>query len=210
MSAMQEASAEGSRTQDASIEGFKDGASYDKFRPSYPDEAVDSLLKHLEVGGLKRARIIDLAAGTGKFTELLSQCPEGYEIVAVEPQDAMREALDKKGLRNVIVLKGEASSMPVESQRFDAVIVASVRLSNLMEKRWMSFTIIFTHARWIARHFIGTSARIMCLRRSNVFKVCQRPYPRRDLQSSDTWWGSGHDLDCRRLYEFAPTSSNIC
>ncbi len=112
MSALQEASAEGARTQDASIEDFKDGASYDMFRPNYPDEAVDSLLKHLELDGLKRARIIDLAAGTGKFTEPLSQRPEGCEIVAVEPQDATREALDKKGLRNVIVLKGEASNMP--------------------------------------------------------------------------------------------------
>lgn len=111
----------------ASVKGFQDGSRYDQHRPSYPLEAVDSLLKHLQVADLKGARIVDLAAGTGKFTGLLANRQEGFEIIAVEPHDGMRVELEKKGLNGVRVLKGEASSMKgVESQSVDAVIAAQV------------------------------------------------------------------------------------
>ena len=111
----------------ASVKGFQDGSRYDQHRPSYPLEAVNSLLKHLQVADLKGARIVDLAAGTGKFTGLLANRQEGFEIIAVEPHDGMRVELEKKGLNGVRVLKGEASSMKgVESQSVDAVIAAQV------------------------------------------------------------------------------------
>ena len=45
------------------------------------------LLEHLQVSGVKRARIIDLAAGTGKFTELLVGRSEDFEILAIEPHN---------------------------------------------------------------------------------------------------------------------------
>jgi ubiquinone/menaquinone biosynthesis C-methylase UbiE len=64
----------------------------------YPQEAVEKLLKHLGVAELKNARIIDLASGTGKFTELLVARPEKFEVVAVEPHEGMRSTLEKKGL----------------------------------------------------------------------------------------------------------------
>ena len=112
----------------ASVKGFQDGSRYDQHRPSYPLEAVDSLLKHLQVAGLNGARIVDLAAGTGKFTGLLANRQEAFEIIAVEPHDGMQVELDKKGLNGVKVLKGEASSMKgVENQSVDAVIAAQVR-----------------------------------------------------------------------------------
>lgn len=112
----------------ASVKGFQDGSRYDQHRPSYPLEAVDSLLKHLQVAGLKGARIIDLAAGTGKFTELLANRHEQFEIIAMEPHDGMRVELEKKSLGGVRALKGEASSMKgVETQSVDAVIAAQVR-----------------------------------------------------------------------------------
>lgn len=69
----------------ASTKGFQNASSYDKHRPSYPPEAVARLLKHLQVHGVKRARVVDLAAGTGKFTELLVGRDEDFEILAVEP-----------------------------------------------------------------------------------------------------------------------------
>lgn len=111
----------------ASTKGFQNASSYDQHRPSYPAEAVDSLLKRLQVGGFKGARIVDLAAGTGKFTELLAARDEGYEIVAVEPHDGMRGELERKTLKGVQVLGGRADSMPeVESQSVDAAIAAQV------------------------------------------------------------------------------------
>ncbi|KAL6716313.1 hypothetical protein ACLMJK_005879 [Lecanora helva] len=74
----------------ASIQGFENAECYDRHRPSYPIEAVDSLLKHMHIHGLNGARIVDLAAGTGKFTQLLAHRNEEYDIVAVEPHGEMR------------------------------------------------------------------------------------------------------------------------
>lgn len=54
---------------DRANNGFEDASSYDKYRPSYPEEAVGKLLEHLGLSGVKGARVIDLASGTGKFTE---------------------------------------------------------------------------------------------------------------------------------------------
>ncbi|CAD6585348.1 MAG: hypothetical protein ASARMPREDX12_001971 [Alectoria sarmentosa] len=109
----------------ASNKGFQDASSYDKHRPSYPPEAVARFLEHLQVSGVKGARIVDLAAGTGKFTELLVGRHEDFEILAMEPNSGMRKELEKKQLMGVKVLEGEAIRMAgVESQSVDAVIVA--------------------------------------------------------------------------------------
>lgn len=111
----------------AAAKGFQNGSRYDQARPSYPSEAVDSLLKHLQIDGLKGARIVDLGAGTGIFTKLLANRHEGFEIFAVEPHADMRAELEKKGLKNVKVVEGAASSMRgVESQCVDAVVAAQV------------------------------------------------------------------------------------
>ena len=71
----------------ASTKGFQNASAYDKHRPSYPAEAVARFLKHLQVHGIKRAHVVDLAAGTGKFTELLVGRDEAFEILAVEPHN---------------------------------------------------------------------------------------------------------------------------
>lgn len=107
--------------------GFNDAQSYDTHRPSYPAEAVDGLLSGLEVNRKTGARVIDLAAGTGKFTELLVPRPEGYDIRAVEPLDAMRLTLEAKNLKGVDVRSGTAEDMgTIENGWADACIVAQV------------------------------------------------------------------------------------
>lgn len=146
----------------ASVKGFQDGSRYDQHRPSYPLEAVDSLLKHVQVAGLKGARIVDLAAGTGKFTGLLADRQEGFEIIAVEPNDGMRVELEKKGLNGVRVLKGEASSMKgVENQSVDAIIAAQVRSTGVdtfaryTRGDWWSTLHRSANTECASRHFIG-------------------------------------------------------
>jgi ubiquinone/menaquinone biosynthesis C-methylase UbiE len=109
--------------------GFSNASHYDKYRPSYPAEAVDKLLKSIGVAGVQNARIIDLACGTGKFTELLAARPENYEIVGVEPHQEMREELVKKDLGSrVKVLAGDACNIPIEDGWADALIAAQVRI----------------------------------------------------------------------------------
>ncbi len=76
--------------------------------------------RHLEVEGLRDARIIDLAPGTGKFTEGLAGRDEDYDILAVDPRDGMRGRLERKNLSGVQVLGDQADSMPeTESQSVD-------------------------------------------------------------------------------------------
>ena len=111
---------------DVATRGFAAAYSYDQHRPSYPPEAVDDLLTHLEVNKSRGARILDLAAGTGKFTELLANRDEGFEIVAVEPHEGMRKELENKHLKGVTVLAGDAVTIPLEAQSVDAVTVAQV------------------------------------------------------------------------------------
>ncbi|KAF5669255.1 2-heptaprenyl naphthoquinone [Fusarium heterosporum] len=110
---------------DVASKGFNDAQSYDTHRPSYPSAAVGSLLGRLGLEGQPGRRILDLAAGTGKFTELLAARPEEYEIIAVEPLDSMRNNLAAKQLPRVDVRPGTAAEMKhVGDGWADACIVA--------------------------------------------------------------------------------------
>jgi hypothetical protein len=70
-------------------EGFgKEAATYERVRPSYPSDAVGWLAGNLE---LRPGRtVIDVAAGTGKFTRLL--VPFSATVVAAEPVEGMRRS----------------------------------------------------------------------------------------------------------------------
>ncbi len=70
--------------------GFAKAADvYEDSRPSYPPEAIEWLTRKLELGPGKT--LVDLAAGTGKLTRLLT--PTGATVIAIEPVDQMRDAL---------------------------------------------------------------------------------------------------------------------
>lgn len=112
----------------SALTGFADASSYDQHRPSYPLEAVDSLLNHLQIKNVTGAVVVDLGAGTGKFTALLEARPENYEILAVEPHEAMRKELESKRLKNVSVMTGVATRMSLDAQTVDAVIASQVAL----------------------------------------------------------------------------------
>lgn len=108
----------------AASEGFKDAGAYDAYRPSYPVEAVEALLRHLKIVDRPNVNVVEIAAGTGKFTELLSKRHENYNIRAIEPHAGMRSQLEKKELRNATVTDGHAARMPVEDEWADACIAA--------------------------------------------------------------------------------------
>ena len=109
--------------------GFASASAYDTHRPSYPSGAVSSLLSALKLDNMAGARITDLGAGTGKFTELLADRDEGYEILAVEPHEGMRNELLRKNLKGVKVVHGTAEKIGVEREWADAVICAQVGFS---------------------------------------------------------------------------------
>lgn len=119
-------SANGTGHSEQSRVGFTKAAEYDKYRPSYPKESVDALLNALRLSDARGATIVDLAAGTGKFTELLSGHDGDYKIVAVEPNEHMRSELVKKELASVTVEDGLANSIPLADGQADAVVIAQV------------------------------------------------------------------------------------
>jgi SAM-dependent methyltransferase len=92
---------------------------YERSRPSYPAAAVDRLCA--ELGIAAGTRVLDLAAGTGKFTRLLAE--RGAELIAVEPSDAMR-AQFASAVPGVEVHPGTAEAIPLADSAVDAVVVA--------------------------------------------------------------------------------------
>jgi SAM-dependent methyltransferase len=94
------------------------GAAYERGRPSYPREAIDLLRAELGIGPGRD--VLDLAAGTGKLTRLLTR--SGARLVAVEPVEGMRTVLAQV-LPDVPVLDGTAESLPLGDASFDAVVV---------------------------------------------------------------------------------------
>ncbi|KAF2481085.1 S-adenosyl-L-methionine-dependent methyltransferase [Neohortaea acidophila] len=104
--------------------GFAKGEEYDQYRPTYSPTIVQLLLDNLQVNGKQHAKILDLAAGTGKFTEAVAAREEQFEIVAVEPHEKMRGVLAGKELRGVTVKDGKADAIPLPDASVDAVICA--------------------------------------------------------------------------------------
>jgi ubiquinone/menaquinone biosynthesis C-methylase UbiE len=100
-------------------QGFQQAATvYEQARPSYPNELID-FIKTLHD---KPDIIIDLGAGTGKFTRLLA--PLGArEIIAIEPVAAMRENLKTIPIITKIV-DGTAEHIPFEDHSIDMILCA--------------------------------------------------------------------------------------
>lgn len=108
----------------------RSASSYERGRPSYPPAAVEHLARTLTIGPGRT--VVDLGAGTGKFTRLLAAT--GATVVAVEPQGAMRDELLASSVpvaaaasvsAEVSVLDGGAESIPLPEASVDAVCAAT-------------------------------------------------------------------------------------
>lgn len=109
--------------------GFANATAYDSHRPSFPSESVNALLDNVRVADKDGATVVDLAAGTGKFTELLASRPEQYKVTAIEPHPDMRKVLEGKNLKGVDTKDGLSTSIPLPDESVDAVIAAQVGIS---------------------------------------------------------------------------------
>ncbi|MCI1017951.1 class I SAM-dependent methyltransferase [Microbacterium sp. C5A9] len=96
-----------------SFEGI--GADYDRYRPGFPAAAVDLLIPE-PVGA-----VLDLGAGTGKFTELLAG--RAARVIAVEPSEPMLAVLRAK-LPDVDAHRASAEQIPLDDESVDVVTVA--------------------------------------------------------------------------------------
>jgi len=101
-------------------QGFgSEAEAYERSRPSYPPDAVAWLVEHLRLG--PGATVVDLAAGTGKLTRLLT--PTGARVVAVEPVNGMRDVFAQV-MPAVPMVGGAAEALPFADASLDAVTVA--------------------------------------------------------------------------------------
>jgi SAM-dependent methyltransferase len=96
--------------------GFAAADVYERGRPDYPAAAIERIVATLGLGPGRT--VLDLAAGTGKLTRLLT--PSGANVVAVEPIREMRAELERR-LRGVAVLGGTAERIPLRDAYVDAV-----------------------------------------------------------------------------------------
>ncbi len=95
---------------------------YIKYRPSYPQAAMDILERQCNV---KRGSIIaDIGSGTGIFSELLLQ--RGGKVFGVEPNREMREAAERllSQYADFTSINGSAESTMLSAQSVDAVTAA--------------------------------------------------------------------------------------
>jgi SAM-dependent methyltransferase len=92
---------------------------YERGRPEYPPAAVGALAA--ELGLSPGARILDLAAGTGKLSRALLAA--GFDVVAVEPLDSLRALLSER-IGADRVKAGVAEQIPLGDAEVDAVTAA--------------------------------------------------------------------------------------
>ena len=106
---------------EAAAAGFERGAAdYEKGRPGYPEAAIDTLVRECGIDEL--TTVVDLGAGTGKFTHHLFAHTEN--VIAVEPVAAMRAAY-ARNFPGARVIAGTAEDVPgLLEHSVDVVTVA--------------------------------------------------------------------------------------
>ena len=98
---------------------FGDAAEdYERGRPGWPAEAVDHLVAQLALA--PQASVLDLAAGTGKLTRMLSE--RFSHVVAVEPVESLRGRLEAL-VPEAEAFAGAAERIPLADGSVDAVFV---------------------------------------------------------------------------------------
>jgi ubiquinone/menaquinone biosynthesis C-methylase UbiE len=91
---------------------------YERGRPDYPLAVIDLICATNT--DMQNKTVVDLAAGTGKLTRLLS-LTDAKEIIAIEPVKGMREKL--YSISDITVMDGIAEDIPIEDASVDIVTV---------------------------------------------------------------------------------------
>ncbi len=95
---------------------------YVKYRPSYPTEAIDTLILNCRID--KNSLIADIGSGTGIFTALLINA--GLRVFAVEPNNEMRLAAEDRFNGNKLFesISGTAENTGLDARSIDLITAA--------------------------------------------------------------------------------------
>ncbi len=105
--------------QKAAVGFERAGNEYHKGRPEYPADSVGFLIEKLNLS--LQSQIVEVGAGTGKFTKLLVD--RGLNVIATEPVPGMRTKFHEL-LPSVQILDGTAERIPLAPNSMDTLIAA--------------------------------------------------------------------------------------
>lgn len=92
---------------------------YERYRPGYPDELVDDVLRY---AGRPVRGALEIGAGTGKATRVFAQL--GIAVTATEPDEAMLRELRKHVPSTVTVVQAAFEDLTLEVS-YDLVFAAA-------------------------------------------------------------------------------------
>ncbi len=104
-------------------ERFSDRVSnYNKYRPSYPNELIDTLTSECHLDS--QSIIADIGSGTGKFSKLL--LGRNCRVIGVEPNKEMRETAEHQFSKycNFKSIEGESENTNLENSSVDLITAA--------------------------------------------------------------------------------------
>ncbi len=110
------------------VKGFtaKEASMYNQGRPSYSEEALDLINQILSPPADNSLVLIELGAGTGKFTKAYAkQLGKSFQTyTAIEPSEGFRSSLAATAPLNVAVADGTGSNISAVDHACDGVLVA--------------------------------------------------------------------------------------
>ena len=105
------------------IERFSDRVdNYIKYRPSYPQAVVDSIISGCHSG--KTDTVADIGSGTGIFSKLLLD--RNFDVIGVEPNESMRKAAERQlsDYENFSSVDGQSECTYLASSSIDLITAA--------------------------------------------------------------------------------------
>ncbi len=107
---------------------------YDAWYDTPQGKKIDEIEKKLFIRYLKKIpykHIVEISAGTGHWTQLLSQ--QGKSITATDISENMLQVANSKNIDNTVFLKTDATNLPFVSNSVD-VVVAITSIEFVMPK----------------------------------------------------------------------------
>jgi len=94
---------------------------YDKYRPSYPSEIIDTIIAKSNL--TSGSKILEIGAGSGKATEQFADF--GFEMVCIEHgEDLVKRGNEKLEGKNIKFIASKFEDYDAPNKYFDAIISA--------------------------------------------------------------------------------------